>query len=55
MKVARIEAIPVSYPEPNDFDVEGWVYPPTGPGLGVEVIEEIVEGFRSEKVLARAK
>ena len=38
------------------FDhVDGWVYPPTGPGLGIEVIEEVVEGFRSEKVLARAK
>ena len=38
------------------FDhVEGWVYPPTGPGLGIEVIEEVVEGFRSEKVLERAK
>jgi L-alanine-DL-glutamate epimerase-like enolase superfamily enzyme len=38
------------------FDhVDGWVYPPTGPGLGIEVIEEVVEGFRSEKVLERAK
>ena len=32
---------------------DGWVYPPTGPGLGIEVIEEVVEGYRSEKVLAR--
>ena len=32
---------------------DGWVYPPTGPGLGIEVIEEVVEGFRSEKVLSR--
>jgi len=40
----------------NPFDhVEGWVYPPTGPGLGIEVIEAVVEGFRSEKVLERAK
>lgn len=30
---------------------DGWVYPPTGPGLGIEVIEDVVEGFRSEKVL----
>ena len=30
---------------------DGWMYPPTGPGLGIEVIEEVVEGFRSEKVL----
>src|SRR6516165_4343740 len=37
------------------FDhVEGWVYPPTGPGLGIEVIEEVVQGFRSEKVVERA-
>jgi L-alanine-DL-glutamate epimerase-like enolase superfamily enzyme len=36
------------------FDhVDGWMYPPTGPGLGIEVIEEVVEGYRSEKVLAR--
>jgi len=35
------------------FDhVDGWVYPPNGPGLGIEVIEEVVDGFRSEKVLA---
>jgi L-alanine-DL-glutamate epimerase-like enolase superfamily enzyme len=33
----------------------GWVYPPTGPGLGIEVIEEVIEGYRSEKVLERAK
>jgi L-alanine-DL-glutamate epimerase-like enolase superfamily enzyme len=31
---------------------DGWVYPPSGPGLGIEVIEDVVEGFRSEKVLA---
>ncbi len=33
--------------------VNGWVYPPTGPGLGIEVIEEVVDGYRSEKVLSR--
>jgi L-alanine-DL-glutamate epimerase-like enolase superfamily enzyme len=32
----------------------GWVYPPTGPGLGIEVLEEVVDGFRSENVLALA-
>jgi L-alanine-DL-glutamate epimerase-like enolase superfamily enzyme len=32
---------------------DGWVYPPTGPGLGIEVIEEVIEGYRSEKVLNR--
>jgi hypothetical protein len=28
------------------------VYPPTGVGLGIDVIDEVVDGFRSEKVLA---
>ena len=32
--------------------VDGWVYPPTKPGLGIEIIEEVVERYRSEKVLA---
>ena len=32
---------------------DGWVYPPTGPGLGIEVIEDVVDSFRSEKVLAK--
>lgn len=32
--------------------VDGWVYPPTGPGLGIEVIEEVVDRYRSERVLA---
>ena len=32
--------------------VDGYVYPPTKPGLGIDVIEEVVEGYRSEKVLA---
>lgn len=36
------------------FDhVKGWVYPPTGPGLGIEVNEAVVNGYRSEKVLNR--
>ena len=34
--------------------VDGWVYPPTRPGLGIEVIEEVVDRYRSEKVLAGA-
>jgi L-alanine-DL-glutamate epimerase-like enolase superfamily enzyme len=34
--------------------VGGWVYPPSGAGLGIEIIEEVVEGYRSEKVLATA-
>ncbi|HZQ64624.1 MAG TPA: mandelate racemase/muconate lactonizing enzyme family protein [Gaiellaceae bacterium] len=38
-------------PEPFDH-VEGWMYPPAGPGLGIEVDEEVVDGFRSEKGLS---
>jgi L-alanine-DL-glutamate epimerase-like enolase superfamily enzyme len=34
--------------------VDGWMRPPDGPGLGIEVIEEVVDGYRSEKVLATA-
>lgn len=34
--------------------VEGWMYPPTGPGLGIEVLDEVVDNYRSEKVLAPA-
>ena len=32
--------------------VDGWVYPPTGIGLGIEVDEEVVEHFRSELLVA---
>ena len=32
--------------------VGGWFYPPTKPGLGIEIIEEVVDRYRSEKVLA---
>jgi len=36
------------------FDhVNGWVFPPTGPGLGIEVNEDVINGYRSEKVLAK--
>ncbi len=31
---------------------DGWVYPPTKPGLGIDIIEDVVERYRSEKVLA---
>jgi len=31
---------------------DGWVYPPTGVGLGIDVDEEVVDGFRSEEVLS---
>lgn len=34
------------------FDhIDGWVYPPAGPGLGIEIIEEVVDRYRSERVL----
>ena len=32
--------------------VDGWVYPPTGPGLGIEIDEEVVDAYRSTRVLA---
>ena len=36
------------------FDhVDGYVYPPTNPGLGIDVIEDVVNSFRSERVLAK--
>jgi L-alanine-DL-glutamate epimerase-like enolase superfamily enzyme len=31
--------------------VDGWVYPPTGPGLGIEINEDVVNSYRSERVL----
>jgi L-alanine-DL-glutamate epimerase-like enolase superfamily enzyme len=31
---------------------DGWVLPPAGPGLGIEVIDEVVDRYRSEKVAA---
>lgn len=30
---------------------EGWVFPPEGNGLGVEIVEEVVDRFRTENVL----
>ena len=33
--------------------VDGYVYPPTKPGLGIEVIEDVVNSYRSERVLAK--
>jgi L-alanine-DL-glutamate epimerase-like enolase superfamily enzyme len=36
------------------FDhVDGWVYPPSGPGLGIEVNQDVVDSFRSEREPAR--
>jgi L-alanine-DL-glutamate epimerase-like enolase superfamily enzyme len=40
-------------PEPFGH-LEGWMYPPQGPGLGIEVLDEVVDRYRSERVLARA-
>lgn len=37
--------------EPFDH-VDGWAYPPQGVGLGIDVLEDVVDSFRSEKVLA---
>jgi L-alanine-DL-glutamate epimerase-like enolase superfamily enzyme len=34
---------------------DGWVLPPTGPGLGIEVIEEVVDRYRSERVLEKVR
>jgi len=34
--------------------VDGWMYPPTGAGLGIEVLDEVVDRYRSEKALAPA-
>jgi L-alanine-DL-glutamate epimerase-like enolase superfamily enzyme len=31
--------------------LDGWVYPPVGDGLGIDVDEEVVDRFRSENVL----
>ena len=32
--------------------VDGYMLPPTKPGLGIDIIEEVVDRYRSEKVLA---
>ena len=39
--------------EPIDH-VDGWVAPPTRPGLGIEVLDEVVDRYRSDRVLAGA-
>ncbi|MBA2700718.1 MAG: mandelate racemase/muconate lactonizing enzyme family protein, partial [Chloroflexi bacterium] len=37
----------------DPFEHEGgYMYPSTKPGLGIEVIDEVVDRYRSEKVLA---
>ena len=33
--------------------VDGYMYPPRKPGLGIDVIEDVVNSFRSERVLAK--
>jgi L-alanine-DL-glutamate epimerase-like enolase superfamily enzyme len=53
-----IEVKPLRNPMQHDLVAEplvheqGWFYPPTSPGLGIEVSEEIVDYYRSEKVLS---
>lgn len=48
----RFEIKPITNPMQNDLVVTpfghqaGWVSPPTGPGLGIDVIEEVVEHYR---------
>lgn len=53
-----IEVKPLRNPMQHDLVTEaldhevGWFYPPTKPGLGIEIIDEVVERYRSERVLA---
>ncbi len=30
--------------------IEGWVYPPTEPGLGIDIVEEVVDRYRSDGI-----
>jgi L-alanine-DL-glutamate epimerase-like enolase superfamily enzyme len=39
-------------PEPIEHR-DGWFYPPTKPGLGIDVQQDVVDRYRSEKVLGR--
>ena len=32
--------------------IDGWVYPPTKPGLGIDIIEDVVRYYDSATVLA---
>jgi L-alanine-DL-glutamate epimerase-like enolase superfamily enzyme len=53
-----IEVKPLRNPMQHDLVTEpidhegGWFYPPTKPGLGLEVLDDVVERYRSERVLA---
>jgi L-alanine-DL-glutamate epimerase-like enolase superfamily enzyme len=53
-----IEVKPLRNPMQHDLVAEplehsdGWFEPPTKPGLGIEVVDEVVERYRSERVLA---
>ena len=29
--------------------VEGWMQPPAGPGLGIEVLEDVVDHYRFDR------
>ena len=53
-----IEVKPLRNPMQHDLVADpidhraGWLYPPTKPGLGIDVIDEVVDRYRSERVLA---
>jgi L-alanine-DL-glutamate epimerase-like enolase superfamily enzyme len=53
-----IEVKPLRNPMQHDLVAEplehrdGWFEPPTKPGLGIDVLDEVVERYRSERVLA---
>jgi len=39
----------------NQFDHRnGWATRPAGPGLGIEVIEEVADRYRTERVMENA-
>jgi L-alanine-DL-glutamate epimerase-like enolase superfamily enzyme len=46
---------PLDNPMQNDLvskpltHKDGWVYPPSGPGLGIEINEDVVNKYRQKK------
>jgi L-alanine-DL-glutamate epimerase-like enolase superfamily enzyme len=46
---------PLANPMQNDLVTtplthkDGWVYPPSGPGLGIEINEDVVNKYRQKK------
>jgi len=51
----QFEVKPLRNPMQHDLvarpldHVDGWMLPPTGPGLGIEVLEDVVESYRSDR------